>query len=115
MTVAELQAICHTQPGTTEDLKWEDHLCFCVGEKIFLSTSPDSFPVSATFKTDDEDFEQLLAREGFSSHRYLGRHQWVQLDDIRRLTAAQWQHYITRSYHLVAARLPAKLRRQLAG
>ncbi|MCB2377588.1 MmcQ/YjbR family DNA-binding protein [Hymenobacter sp. BT635] len=114
MTVAELQTICHTHAGITEEIKWDDHLCFCMGEKIFLVTSPDSFPVSATFKARGEEFEELLAQTGFTAHRYLGRHQWVHLDDIRRLDAARWQHYIGESYQLIVAKLPARVRKALS-
>ncbi|MCB2408439.1 MmcQ/YjbR family DNA-binding protein [Hymenobacter lucidus] len=115
MTVVELQAICHTCPGATEDIKWDTHLCFCVGGKIFLSTSPDNFPVSAAFKVPGEAFDQLLARPEFTAHHYLSRHQWVHLGDIRRLTTAEWQHYIRQSYALIVAKLPAKIRQQLGG
>ncbi|UOQ74485.1 MmcQ/YjbR family DNA-binding protein [Hymenobacter cellulosilyticus] len=114
MTVAELQIICHTRAGVKEDLKSGHHLCFCVGEKMFLVTSPGSFPVSAAFKATAEEFEELISQPGFASHRHLGRYKWVYLDDVRRLDAAQWRHYIGESYQLALAKLPAKVRRQLS-
>ncbi|PJJ59054.1 MmcQ/YjbR family DNA-binding protein [Hymenobacter chitinivorans] len=113
MTVAELQAICHTHAGVTESIKWDNHLCFCVGEKMFLVTAPDGFPVSAAFKVTDDEFDELRSQPGFAAHQYLGRFKWVYLDDVRRLDAAQWRHYIGESYQLIFAKLPAKLRRQL--
>lgn len=37
MTIEELMKICNKLKGTTTDIKWEDHLCFNVGEKISLN------------------------------------------------------------------------------
>jgi predicted DNA-binding protein (MmcQ/YjbR family) len=51
-------------PGVTKDIKWGEHLCFNIGGKIFLVTAPDNVPVSASFKTSDEDFESLPNRQG---------------------------------------------------
>ena len=65
MTIADIRDICLSFPGITEDIKWEDHLCFNIGGKMFLVTSPDNIPVSASFKTSDEDFTALSNRAGF--------------------------------------------------
>jgi len=42
MTIEDIQNICKKFPYVTEDIKWETHLCYCVGEKIFIITSPDA-------------------------------------------------------------------------
>jgi predicted DNA-binding protein (MmcQ/YjbR family) len=65
MTIETLQAICEKLPGVTQDIKWGNHLCFNVGEKMFLVTNPDEVPHTATFKVNDEDFEELSQRKGF--------------------------------------------------
>jgi len=65
INVGDLQKICNDLKGTTEDIKWEDHLCFNVGNKIYLITSPDSLPQAASFKTKEEDFNILCERKGF--------------------------------------------------
>ena len=44
MNIPELQQLCKALPGMTEDIKWENHLCFNVGGKMFLVTSPDNVP-----------------------------------------------------------------------
>jgi hypothetical protein len=36
MNSEDLQGICEKLKGVTEDIKWEDHLCFNVGKKMFL-------------------------------------------------------------------------------
>lgn len=108
MTVEEIQTICKKLKGVKEDIKWEDHLCFNVGDKMFLVTSPDSVPVSASFKVTDEEFEILSAKTGFMPAPYLARYKWVHLDDIKRLSKKQWEYYAKQSYGLIAGKLPGK-------
>ena len=57
MTIEDIRAICMELPGVTEDIKLGEHLCFNVGGKSFVFTSPDRAPVSASFKVPAEDFE----------------------------------------------------------
>ena len=80
---------------------------------MFLVTSPDQFPPSASFKVPEDEFEALSSREGFRPAPYMARNKWVYLDDIRRLSPCQWQEHISTSYRLVAAKLPKKVSRQL--
>ena len=65
MTLEAIQQICKSFEEVTEDIKWEEHLCFNVGGKMFLITSPDLAPVTASFKVSAEDFDLLIEREGF--------------------------------------------------
>jgi predicted DNA-binding protein (MmcQ/YjbR family) len=113
MTIEEIQAICKKYAGVTEDIKWENHLCFSVGGKMFLITAPDVVPVSASIKASDEAFEDLQHRQGFIPAPYLARHKWIWMDDIGRLSKKQWEGYIATAYHLVATKLPARTRKQL--
>ncbi|MCW4468798.1 MmcQ/YjbR family DNA-binding protein [Flavobacterium sp. MFBS3-15] len=98
----------------TEDIKWDDHLCFNVGGKMFLVTSPDSVPQSASFKASDEDFEALTQRKGFIPAPYMARYKWVLVDDIKRLSKSEWERYVQQSYQLVHDKLPAKVRKEIA-
>lgn len=113
MTVDQLRAIALKLPGATEDIKWETHLCFSVADKMFLVTSPDMLPSNASFKVDENNFDELVSREGFIKHKHLGRHHWVNLDNINRLTKKDWKEYIEQSYNLVAAKLSQRVRKQL--
>jgi predicted DNA-binding protein (MmcQ/YjbR family) len=113
MSIEEIQSICKNLPAVTEDIKWDNHLCFNVGDKMFLVTSPDSVPCSASFKVPEETFEVLAAREGFMPAPYMARYKWVHLDDINRLSPREWHRYITGSYQLIAGKLPKKRRREL--
>ncbi|HEX8328573.1 MAG TPA: MmcQ/YjbR family DNA-binding protein [Hymenobacter sp.] len=55
MTIEDLQALCLRLPGTTEDLKWGVHLCFSVSGKMYVGTSPDALPPTASFIASPEE------------------------------------------------------------
>lgn len=112
MTIEELQSICKKFKGMTEDIKWENHLCFNIAEKMFLITSPDTIPHSASFKVSNEIFEELSQRDGFMPAPYLARYKWIHLDDINRLSKKEWEYYAEQSYKLIASKLTTKLKKQ---
>lgn len=113
MTVEDIQKICKALPHVTEDIKWENHLCFCVGGKMFVVTNPDGMPANASFKADDEDFAELSEREGCKPAPYMAKYKWIYVDDISRLTKKEWSLYSKKAYELVAAKLPPKMKKQL--
>ena len=113
MDISDLRNICKKLKGVTEDIKWEHHLCFNIGGKMFLMTSPDEVPCSAVFKVSDEEFDEIIQQPGFSASAYIGRYKWVSLDNISRLSKKEWEHYLRQSYELVASRLPKKLRKEI--
>ncbi len=113
MNLENLQAICNQLPGTTTDIKWEDHLCFNVGEKMYLVTAPDAVPVSASFKVSDEDFASMCELPGIIPAPYMARNKWVRIDDISRLSKTEWEVLLKQSYTLIASKLTVKLRREL--
>jgi predicted DNA-binding protein (MmcQ/YjbR family) len=113
MEIEEIQQYCHSLPGVTEDIKWENNLCFSVGEKLFLLISLDEIPPGASFKVPTNDFDAISSREGFCQAPYFARRMWVSLDDIGRLAKKEWESFIHTSYELVREKLPAKVRREL--
>ena len=113
MTIEDILSICKKFPSVTKDIKWEDHLCLSVGEKMFIITSPDTVPVTASFKVSLESFEILSEREGFKPSPYLARYHWMYVDDINRLTKKEWEFYLKQAYFLIASRLSAKKQKQL--
>jgi len=113
MTIEDIQTLCHQFAGVTEDIKLGTHLCFNVGGKTFLFTSPDSIPVSASVKVPAEDFEQIISKEGFSPQEYVARYKWVHIDDINRLSWQEWEFYLKQSYMLIAEKLPGKVKKSL--
>jgi len=110
MTLEAIQKICKSFPNVTEDIKWDDHLCFNVGGKMFLITSPDLSPITASFKTSEEKFNELTEREGFKPAPYLGKHKWMFVNDISRMNNKEWKELLELSYNLVKAKLPKKMK-----
>lgn len=113
MTLEDIQAICKGLPAVTEDVKWGNDLCFCVGARMFVVTSLDAVPVTASFKTSDEDFEKLSALAGFKPAPYMARNKWVFVEDISLLSEEEWKTYITGAYNLVKAKLSKKFQREI--
>lgn len=115
MTVEAIREHCLSLAGTTESIKWDDHLCFCIGDKMYMVLSPDHFPVSCSFKTTPELFAELTTRKGIIPAPYMARNMWVHADDINRLTLQEWIEFSTIAYKLVFEKLPAKTKKLLAG
>lgn len=115
MTITEIREICLAFPAVTEDIKWDDHLCFNIGGKMFLVTAPDNVPVSASFKTSDDDFSALPNRTGFIPAPYMAKNKWIFVDDINRFSKKEWEKYLQSAYKLIASKLSLKLQKEIAG
>jgi predicted DNA-binding protein (MmcQ/YjbR family) len=113
MSIEGLQEICDQLPNVTQSIKLFNHLCFEVGGKGFLYTYPESVPTPAAFKVPDEEFEEIIAREGIRPHPYVARYKWVEVTDINVLNRKEWEHYIKQSYDLIASKLPKKTRKAI--
>ena len=113
MDTEGIRKICKKHAGVTEDIKWGHDLVFSVGGKMFCVVGLDETPVSATFKVQDEEFEELSNQPGFRPAPYVAKYKWVLVDDIRRLSKSNWENYIQQSYSLVKEKLPAKIKKQL--
>ncbi|MES2478507.1 MAG: MmcQ/YjbR family DNA-binding protein [Bacteroidota bacterium] len=113
MDIERLQTLANSFKAVTEDIKWEDHLCFSVGAKMFLLTSPDELPVNACFKVSEEDFDELIDRDGFYQAAHFAKRKWIAVDDISKLSSKEWKVYLQRSYDSVVAKLTKKLRAEL--
>lgn len=112
MNTEKLTAFCLSLPGVAETVKWEDHLCFTVGEKIFCMTGfTDESGV--TMKVPTEEFDELTEREGIIQAPYMARNQWVSVQKRSALKPDQWEHYLRQSYELVKAKLTKKQRMEI--
>ncbi len=113
MDIETLRLICKSLPNVTEDIKWENHLCFCIGDKMFLIAGLDEVPVSVSFKTDDEDYHKFSARKGFFPAPYLARYKWIHTSDINNAGRKEWESIVRKSYELIKAKLPKKIKNSL--
>jgi predicted DNA-binding protein (MmcQ/YjbR family) len=112
MTVDRVQKYCLSLPGVEETIKWENHLCFCIGEKMFFVVNPDHHPVTGSFKASDEDFTELISTGDFIPAPYMAKHKWVYFNTLNCLPEKKWQHYIKNAYQIVFDRLPLKTRKR---
>ncbi len=110
MDVDFIRGYCMALPKATETVQWGSDLVFKVGGKMFAVTPLEPAPVCLSFKCSAEDFAELTERPGIIPAPYLARAQWVALQSEDALTAAEIKRYVKRSYDLVFAKLPKRLR-----
>src|SRR5688572_5873071 len=110
MNIPFLQKFCLSLPGVTEDVKWGHDLCFSIGGKMFCVAGLEP-PFTASFKVDDEEFEELSSSTGFMPAPYMARHKWVLVTDPSKLSSKQWKEYLRKSYEMVKAKLPLKIKK----
>jgi len=112
MNTEQLRTYCLSLRGATEGIKWEDHLCFMIGEKMFLITgmSDDS---NVSVKVTDEDFEALTERNGIIPAPYMARNKWVAVTNRNALKKKEWESYIRQSYELIRSKLPKKVQNEI--
>jgi predicted DNA-binding protein (MmcQ/YjbR family) len=112
MDLERLQMMCKALKAVTEDIKWDNDLCFSVGGKMFCVSSME-YPLRISFKVMDEEFVELCTREGIIPAPYMARAKWVSVTDCSVLNQKEWNFYVTQSYNLVKAKLTRKLRAEL--
>ena len=110
MTLDGLRQICRALPGVTEDVKWGQDLCFCVGSKMLAAVNLEP-PHQLSFKCTPEMFSELVEREGIIPAPYLARAMWVQESELgATLERRELEPLIRASYDLVVAGLPKSKR-----
>ena len=112
MNIEQLRKYCLSFPHATEDVKWGNDLCFCVGGKMFCVTGLDGSG-QASFKTTPEKFAELIERDGVIPAPYVARYHWVAMERPDAIENAELKDLIANSYQLVFDKLPAKTRRGL--
>ena len=110
MTLDGLRQICRALPGATEDVKWGQDLCFCVGGKMFAAVNLEP-PHQLGFKCTPEAFAELIEREGIIPAPYLARAMWVQEGELgAALERRELEPLLRSAYDLVVAKLPKSKR-----
>ena len=111
MDIETLREFCRALPAATEDIKWGNDLCFSVAGKMFCVAGLEG-PLTVSFKVRDEEFDELAGSPGMRPAPYVARYKWVLVEDVNRLSRAEWEQYLRQSYELVRAKLPKKVARQ---
>lgn len=101
---------CRALPHTTEKVRWEHNLLFCVGDKMYCvaNLEPGNGPSKVTFKCTPEVFAEMIEREGMIPAPYMARNYWVSVTDIELVRQPELKDCIKASYDLVLARLPKR-------
>jgi predicted DNA-binding protein (MmcQ/YjbR family) len=114
MNLESLRAFCLSLPGATADIKWGQDLVFSVSKKMFCAVNTEP-PHQCSFKTSDEDFAELIEREGMRPAPYLARVMWVQEEQLgETLDRSERERLLRQAYELVRAKLPKRLREPAA-
>jgi predicted DNA-binding protein (MmcQ/YjbR family) len=110
-----MRTFCLSLPHATEGIQWENDLLFRIGNKMFTVLALDpSHGVCLSFKCTPEKFAELTERDGIIPAPYLARYHWVALEHLDALRDAELKDLIRDSYELVLAKLPKKIKAQLA-
>ena len=110
-----VREFCRSLPHTTEKVRWEHNLLFCVGEKIYCvaNLEPGNGPSKVAFKCSPETFAELVEIEGIIPAPYMARNHWVSVTDLNCLRRPELQDHIRESYRLVFQKLPKKMQARL--
>lgn len=112
MNTEQLTDFCLSLPAAKEEIKFEDHLSFTVGEKIFCITGMHD-NTNVSFKIDPDEFDELIEKEGIAQAPYFAKRQWVSVQKRGALKKQEWQEYLTKSYELVKSKLTKKMQKQI--
>jgi len=104
MNVEEIREYCISFSDATENLQWDDDLCFKVRGKLFVTVALTAVPQKVCFKCRPETFAELMEQEDIRPAPYVGRYKWVILDRLDALGNTELKELIRHSYEMVAAK-----------
>lgn len=112
MDLELLQSLCSKHKGSTEDVKWENDLCFLVGEKMYAAANLQP-PLGVSFRVLPEEFGELTTRTGIIPAPYLARHHWIKVEDMEVFDLEEWQYFLKQSYELTLNKLSKKKQQEI--
>jgi len=112
MDIEMLREYCLSLPGTTEEVKWGDNLCFMIEKKIYVIGSLDAGTLA--IKCDPEEFEEVTARDGITQAWHLAKGQWIGLADLEVMPVQELKKRIAESRGFVLQKLSKKVRGKYA-
>lgn len=108
---SSFDAMLSKWPGVTFVDQWDSHVAK-VGDKVFAVLGErDNWRL--VVKCSEESFEILTSLEGIGQAPYFAKRKWISISDHSPLESDELEHYMRRSYELVAAGLTKKLRTEL--
>ena len=113
MDIPTLETIALSLPGVEKEIKWKSDLVFMVGSKMFFVIDLEGPPHSASFKVQEERFEELAATTYFRPAPYFARAGWVAISAGSPLSGDEVEAYVREAHRIVAGKLTRKVRTQL--
>ncbi len=112
MTNDAIRDHCLSLPHVTEVVRWEGHLLFKVGGKMFAIIELDGH--SCSFRCTPDRYAELVEMQDIvrTSHN-MWKYQWVTAETLDALEDRDFRELLTESYGIVRATLPAKVRTEL--
>ena len=98
-------------PGVRFVDQWDSHVAK-VGDRVFAVLG-EREDWRLVVKCSEESFEILTSLEAIAQAPYFAKRKWVSIGDHSPLEEEELQHYVRRSYELVAAGLTKRLRAEL--
>ena len=98
-------------PGVRFVDQWDSHVAK-VGDKVFAVLG-EREDWRLVVKCSEESFEILTSLEGIGQAPYFAKRKWISIGEHSPLESEELEHYVSRSYQLVAAGLTRKLRAEL--
>jgi predicted DNA-binding protein (MmcQ/YjbR family) len=104
-----IRKLCLSLPDATENIQWDEDLCFKVRGKLFTIVDLSQGNLAPVcLKCTPETFVELLEIEGISQAPYVGRYKWILLANSNVLPSTELESLIRQSYALVVAKAPKK-------
>jgi len=118
MNTPQLKKFCAALPGAAvRELEAPMNvLVYSVGGKTFAyfkTSEPEQWRFS--FRASPERFLELTDVPGIKPARWMGRHRWVTVVDVRTVPAAYLRELVEWSYHDALGKLSRKRRNELLG
>jgi len=114
MTPKQIDAFCRKLPAATRTVQWEGVTVFKVGGKMFLIIALEGQIIDGViFKCMPAEFAGLTDIDGITQAPYCAKRHWVRVGDLAALPETALAARIRRSYDLVVAKLPKKVRATL--
>ena len=109
-----VRAHCLSFPHATENVQWGNDLVFKIAGKMFAVMALEG-PVKyiMSFKCTEEQFNELIEREGMDPAPYMARNKWVAIERFDVLSDKELKSLLRNSYEMVCEKLPKKVRAQL--
>ncbi len=109
-----MRAYCLSFPQTTENVQWENDLVFKIAGKMFaVAVLEGEARYCLSFKCTEEEFAELIERDGIDPAPYSARYFWVALEKFNVVSDPELERLLRKSYDLVFEKLPKNLRGHL--